>query len=112
MKRSPGSSSEELNVKASDHKTDLPTTPPEKNWKEEVGTCLLEKGTLSKETTRAMTREMIADEPKIGRLFKFLQILTASFGAFAHGGNDVRYEERFLCSARALGGTADIITFP
>ena len=40
-----------------------------------------------------MAREMIADEPKTGKLFKFLQILTASFGAFAHGGNDVRYEK-------------------
>ena len=35
-------------------------------------------------------RTMIADEPKTGQLFSFLQILTASFGAFAHGGNDVR----------------------
>ena len=31
------------------------------------------------------------DEPKTGKLFAFLQILTASFVAFAHGGNDVRY---------------------
>ena len=37
-------------------------------------------------------RNAIVDEPKIGRLFSFLQILTASFGAFAHGGNDVRYD--------------------
>ncbi|EDO34470.1 predicted protein [Nematostella vectensis] len=35
------------------------------------------------------TRCLITDEPKTGRLFAFLQILTASFGAFAHGGNDV-----------------------
>ncbi|XP_032230033.2 sodium-dependent phosphate transporter 1 [Nematostella vectensis] len=34
-------------------------------------------------------RCLITDEPKTGRLFAFLQILTASFGAFAHGGNDV-----------------------
>lgn len=37
----------------------------------------------------AQTR--VTDEPKTGKLFAFLQILTASFGAFAHGGNDVRY---------------------
>lgn len=34
-------------------------------------------------------RMQVTDEPKTGRLFAFLQILTASFGAFAHGGNDV-----------------------
>ena len=36
-------------------------------------------------------RKRVTDEPKTGKLFAFLQILTASFGAFAHGGNDVRY---------------------
>ena len=35
-------------------------------------------------------RKKVTDEPKTGKLFAFLQILTASFGAFAHGGNDVR----------------------
>ena len=35
-------------------------------------------------------RKRVTDEPKTGKLFAFLQILTASFGAFAHGGNDVR----------------------
>ncbi|XP_022252438.1 sodium-dependent phosphate transporter 2-like, partial [Limulus polyphemus] len=31
------------------------------------------------------------DKPETRQLFSFLQILTAVFGAFAHGGNDVRY---------------------
>src|SRR5690606_15916252 len=29
------------------------------------------------------------DSPEIARIFSFLQILTAIFGSFAHGGNDV-----------------------
>lgn len=36
-------------------------------------------------------RLTVKDTPEAIRLFSFLQILTAVFGAFAHGGNDVRY---------------------
>ncbi|XP_055955214.1 sodium-dependent phosphate transporter 1 [Patella vulgata] len=34
-------------------------------------------------------RDEVKDKPEAARLFSFLQILTAIFGSFAHGGNDV-----------------------
>ena len=40
--------------------------------------------------TLNQSRNEIKDRPETIQLFSFLQILTAVFGAFAHGGNDVR----------------------
>lgn len=39
---------------------------------------------------QVQNKSVVKDEPMTGRLFAFLQIMTACFGAFAHGGNDVR----------------------
>ncbi|KAL3889306.1 hypothetical protein ACJMK2_001650 [Sinanodonta woodiana] len=38
---------------------------------------------------RQEARRKVEDKPETGTLFSFLQILTAVFGSFAHGGNDV-----------------------
>lgn len=75
----------------------------------ETRELIQEEGISEAQKERARSRGMsllmeaqkrVTDEPKTGKLFAFLQILTASFGAFAHGGNDVRYTSWQLRSKR------------
>lgn len=46
----------------------------------------------SKKQRRADLPPAPADHPATKQLFGFVQVLTAAFASFAHGGNDVRYD--------------------
>ncbi|KAM4635545.1 sodium-dependent phosphate transporter 1-B [Polymixia lowei] len=49
-----------------------------------------------------------ADRPEVSTLFQFLQILTACFGSFAHGGNDVSNAIGPLVALWLLYETSDV----
>lgn len=48
------------------------------------------------------------DKPEVSQLFQFLQILTACFGSFAHGGNDVSNAIGPLVALWLVYQTADV----
>ncbi|XP_051965066.1 sodium-dependent phosphate transporter 1-A-like [Xyrauchen texanus] len=45
--------------------------------------------TVRRDSLEEEVDELEIDKPEVSTLFQFLQILTACFGSFAHGGNDV-----------------------
>ncbi|KAK2186611.1 hypothetical protein NP493_194g00021 [Ridgeia piscesae] len=59
-------------------------------------------------TALEKSRSQIEDRPETARLFSFLQILTAIFGSFAHGGNDVSNAIGPLVSLWLIGTTGTV----
>ncbi|ESO09139.1 hypothetical protein HELRODRAFT_190726 [Helobdella robusta] len=64
--------------------------------------------TSSTPTHLRQGRSTVTDAPEAARLFSFLQILTAIFGSFAHGGNDVSNSIGPLVSLWLIGTTGYI----
>lgn len=60
---------------------------------------IMSKSTVTKQNDQGICAVEMQENPNlcmqehstINKLFSFLQILTATFGSFAHGGNDVRF---------------------
>ncbi|VEL13821.1 unnamed protein product [Protopolystoma xenopodis] len=55
-------------------------------------------------------RKLIKDRPAEASVFSFVQILTAVFGSFAHGGNDVSNAIGPLIGLWLVGRTQEVVT--
>lgn len=62
---------------------------------------------LAEEEKRNKARDSLQDKPETRKIFSFLQILTAIFGAFAHGGNDVSNAIGPLVAVWIIGTTGN-----
>lgn len=57
--------------------------------KDPINVLPKETDDMDAEKKREKARDEVQDKPETAGLFSFLQVLTAVFGSFAHGGNDV-----------------------
>lgn len=67
------------------------------------------KPPLALEIPAENQRSVVKDRPETARLFSFLQILTAVFGSFAHGGNDVSNAIGPLVSLWLVGAHGKVV---
>lgn len=64
-------------------------TVPKLRGNSSASPLLIVGGANADESSQAENDKKDEEQPEVSKLFSFLQVLTAGFGSFAHGGNDV-----------------------
>ncbi|XP_044135102.1 sodium-dependent phosphate transporter 1 [Bufo gargarizans] len=72
--------------------------------------CAVEEAANRKSSNSSLEEWHDQDKPEVSQLFQFLQILTACFGSFAHGGNDVSNAIGPLVALWLVYETGDVTT--